>query len=76
MSITVSLFLTYQQIRQLEEEKAHLQQRADKAQQRADREQQTVREMIEESQGFHSRSVYIITILMNLVIFNPYIIRL
>ena len=50
MSITVSLFLTYQQIRQLEEEKAHLQQRVDKAQQRADREQQTVREMIEESQ--------------------------
>ena len=55
MSITVSLFLTYQQIRQLEEEKAHLQQRADKTQQRADREQQTVREMIEESQGFQQQ---------------------
>ena len=44
VSITISPFLTHQQVRQLEEEKTHSQQRADRAQQRT-------REMEEEICG-------------------------
>ena len=46
--ITISLFLTHQQVRQLEEEKAHSQLRADRAQQRT-------REMEEENHGLRQQ---------------------
>ena len=55
VSITISLFLTHQQVRQLEEEKRCSQQRADRAQQRADRAQQRTREMEEEIHGLQQQ---------------------
>ena len=48
VSITISPFLTHQQVRQLEEEKTHSQQRADRAQQRT-------REMEEEIHGLQQQ---------------------
>ena len=48
VSITISPFLTHQQVRQPEEEKTHSQQRADRAQQRT-------REMEEEIHGLHQQ---------------------
>ena len=51
VSITISPFLTHQQVRQLEEDKAHSQQRADQAQQRT-------REIEEENCGLHQQVVH------------------
>ena len=48
VSITISPFLTHQQVRQLEEEKTRSQQRADRAQQRT-------REMEEEIHGLQQQ---------------------
>ena len=48
VSVSITLFLTHQQVRQLEEEKAHSQQRADRAQQRT-------REMEEQNHGLQQQ---------------------
>ena len=48
VSNTISLFLTYQQVRELKEEKTHSQQMIDQAQQRT-------REMGEENRGLHQQ---------------------